>query len=418
MSREPLTHRVGYLLVLGIIAKLMVDTTVQIFNPFLTIIAAGLGIGVVKMGKIVALRSLMGLSAPVFGTMADRIGYRSVMRISLFMGGTGMIIAALFPGVVTFTIAMVLAGAGQSGYTPTLHAYLSTKLPYEKRARGLGIVEYSWALAGIVGLFATGYLIEALSWRAPFFILGGIMILMSFVYLTLPKGRQQPRSSRRPTAEDPGLLPRRRFTFRKILRRVKAFLDLGPNARSAWGTVIINGFNFFAMMHVMIIHGGWLEREYGLGPAKLGNVALLFGFCDLIASVIVSIAVDRIGKKRSVMIGVAGVIFGYALMPFLNRSIALALVSLSIPRAFFEFATVSNFPLISEQVPEQRGKVLSLSITFGLIGSTIASATGPAAYVRFGVWGLAPVGLAAAFVSLLLLLFIIKEKPSTPAEVH
>jgi predicted MFS family arabinose efflux permease len=403
MPKEPLTHRVGYLLTLGIIAKLMVDTTVQIFNPFLTIIAAGLGIGVVKMGKIVALRSLMGLSAPVFGTMADRIGYRSVMRISLLMGGAGMMIAAVFPNVFTFTIAMILAGAGQSGYTPTLHAYLSSKLPYEKRARGIGIVEYSWALAGIVGLFATGYLIEALSWRAPFFILGGIMVLMSFVYLTLPKGQQR--------AGQADSTPKTGFSPGRIFRRIQAFLDLGPNARSAWGTIIINGLNFFAMMHVMIIHGGWLQREYGLGPAKLGNVALLFGFCDLIASVIVSIAVDRIGKRRSVMIGVAGVVVGYALMPFLNRSITLALVSLSIPRAFFEFATVSNFPLISEQVPKQRGKVLSLSITFGLIGSTIASATGPAAYVRFGVWGLAPVGLAAAAVSLLILIFIIKEQP-------
>lgn len=410
MSKEPLTHRVGYLLALGIIAKLMVDTTVQIFNPYLALIAAGIGIGVVRMGKLVALRSLMGLSAPIFGTLADRIGYRSVMRITLAIGGAGMIIAALYPSVITFAAAMVLAGAGQAGYTPTLHAYLSSRLPYEKRARGIGIVEYSWALAGIVGLFGAGYLIEALSWRAPFFLLGGIMILMSFVYISLPKTEGAGNRTRRAAGAG---------TVRPVLKqRIKLFFNLGPNARSAWGTVIIGGLNFFAMMHVMIIHGGWLQKEYGLGPAKLGSVALLFGFCDLISSVIVSLAVDRIGKRRSVIIGVSGVVAGYAVMPFLNRSLALVLICLSVTRAFFEFATVSNFPLISEQVPEQRGKVLSLSMASGLVGSTIAAATGPAAYVRFGVWGLAPVGFAGALISLLLLIFIVKEKPAAATQAH
>jgi len=416
MNKQPFTSRIGYLLALGIAAKLIIDTTVQIYNPFLTFIAAGIGVSAVTMGKLVALRSLMGLSAPVFGTLSDKIGYRSVMRLSLLIAGVGILIAALFKNTLTFAIAMVLAGAGQAGYTPTLHAYISARLPYEKRARGIGIVEYSWALAGIVGLFTAGYLIKALSWRAPFFLLGGILILMSFVYLTLPKGkstssardedRKKTAAPNKKPALSPAPPPQGASAEIRLRQRIKRFFDLGSNAGSAWGTIIINGLNFFAIMHVMIIHGGWLNREY-----NLGNVALLLGFCDLIASVIVSIAVDKIGKRRSVIIGVTGAAAGYAVMPFLNRNIILALVSISFPRMFFEFAAVSNFPLISEQVPEQRGKILSLSMAFGLVGSTIASATGPAAYTRFGVWGLAPVSLGAAVISLLLLIFIIRDNP-------
>ena len=134
---------------MGISAKLLIDTNIQMFNPFLTVIAAGIGTGAVVMGRLVALRNLAGLAAPLLGSLADRIGHKTVMRISLLATGAGMIIAALSGNILIFALALLLTGIGHAGYTPNLHAYLSSKLPYEKRARGLGMVEYSWALAGI-----------------------------------------------------------------------------------------------------------------------------------------------------------------------------------------------------------------------------------------------------------------------------
>ena len=97
-------------------------------------------------------------------------------------------------------------------------------------------------------------------------------------------------------------------------------------------------------------------------------------------------------------------------MPFLNISLNLAVFGLIIPRIFFEFATVSNLALLSEQVPEQRGKVLSLSTTFGLIGITIASALGPVTYYSTGVTGLAAVSFGAGIVSFAIITLVVKEK--------
>ena len=47
-------------------------------------------------------------------------------------------------------------GLGIACFVPNLHAYLSARLPYSLRARGLGMVEYSWALTGIIGAVALG----------------------------------------------------------------------------------------------------------------------------------------------------------------------------------------------------------------------------------------------------------------------
>ncbi|MEA1910642.1 MAG: MFS transporter, partial [Spirochaetota bacterium] len=351
MPKSPANQRISYLLILGVSAKLLVDTTVQLFNPFLTMIAAGMGISAVALGGIVAIRGVMGLAAPIIGTVADKIGYRKIMQISLALSGTGMILAGISQNIILFSLAIVITGLGHAGYTPNLHAYLSSKLPYEKRARGVGIIEYSWALAGIVGLFIAGFLIDQFSWRAPFIFFGTLLLIMSIVYFTLPVSHLEKKGKNLETNK-------RNIPFRK---RIYTFFDLGPNARSAWGTIIIQGLNIFAIMQVMIIHGGWLNSEYGLSPAYLGTIALIFGCSDLLASIYVSIAVDKIGKKKSVVIGVAGMTMGFILMPFLNTALYLAVLGLIIPRLFFEFATVSNLALLTEQVPEQRGKVMSLS---------------------------------------------------------
>ncbi len=55
---------VPQLLAASIAARLATDTTYQLFNSFLVTIAAGLGLDVLTLGRLVSLRSLIGLSAP------------------------------------------------------------------------------------------------------------------------------------------------------------------------------------------------------------------------------------------------------------------------------------------------------------------------------------------------------------------
>jgi len=402
LSELPINQRISYLILLGIAAKLLIDTSIQIFNPFLTMIAAGIGISAITLGGLVALRGLTGLFAPAIGAIADKVGHKLILQLSLFMSGTGMILAGFSRSPVLFAAAIIITGIGQAGFAPNLHAYLSTKLSYDKRARGIGIVEYSWALAGIFGLFTTGYLIEKFSWRSPFIIIGSLLILASIIYFSLAPekiDRHNTNSIKKISSGD-----------RSLLKRLFQFFHLGKNARSAWGTIIVQGLNMFAIMHVMIIHGGWLGREYNLSPSQLGTVALVFGFSDLAASIFVSIAADRIGKKKSVAIGVAGMTIGFALMPVLNIGLYAAVLGIMLPRISFEVATVSNLALLTEQVPEQRGKVMSLSTTFGLIGITAASALGPVSYYSRGVTGLAIISFAVSLLSFILVIFVIKDK--------
>ena len=130
-----------------------------------------------------------------------------------------------------------------------------------------------------------------------------------------------------------------------------------------------------------------------------------------------SVFVDRIGKRRSVMFGVLIMIIGFIFFPFLNRGLILAVVAIIIPRIGFEFAIVSNFSLLSEQVPEKRGQIMGLGATFAYLGTSVAGLTGPVIYMKFGVWGLGPVSLAAALAALFLLVFVIREHSERIVEI-
>ena len=385
---------------LAISIRLLVDTSIQIFNPFLAVIAAGLGIDVLAMGRLVSLRSAMGLATPIFGAMADRIGYRPIMHLSLLAAALGLLMVGLSHAWTTAALGMALMGLGLSTFIPTLQAYLSTRLPYERRAQGMAIIEYAWALAGIVGLFLAGLLIEATSWRAPFFVLAGGLLLGAIGFGAVPVPAAQPQAALRQTA----------VRWRPTMASVRSLVDLGRGAGSAWGAIAAQALIAYAVSHVIIIHGGWLAREYGLGPAQLGSVALAGGLADLSASVLVSLVADRIGKRRSVLLGTVGALVAYSLLPLFNRGVILAVIGICLVRFCFEFSIVSNIPLLSEQIPEQRAKVLTLASASGLVGITLASLSGPWAYTRWGVWGLGPAAALASALALAITLVRVRER--------
>lgn len=382
----------------SISVKLLVDTGMQIFNPFLEIITLGLGTNIVVMGALLGLRSAMGLFAPFFGSVADRRGYRPVMQLSLLLGAAGMALVGVSPNVWIAAPGMMLMGLGFTSFVPNMHAYLSARLPYAIRARGMGMIEYSWALTGIVGLFLVGQLIAVAGWRMPFLLLAAGLVVGALVMGRLPSSGHA-GTVRKP--DDTPALP--------LGQRAAAFFQLGEHARSAYAAIVAGAFNFFAAMQMMVIYGFWLSDQYGLGAAQLGTVALVFGLFDLAASISVSLFTDRIGKRRSVLAGVAAATVGYMLMPAFNVGLVAAVAAIAVTRSCFEFSIVSNFPLLSEQVPDQRGKVLTLSVAVSMIGATMASFSAPWLYANVGIGAVAAASAVAAAIATLLLILFVRE---------
>lgn len=379
--------------------RILFDIATQIFNPFLAIFAQGIGTNITTMGLMLSLRNAMGLLSPLFGAYADRHGYRRVMRAGILLTAAGIFIIAISTNAWMAAPGMILAGVGVAAFVPNLLAYLSARLPYAQRGRGIGMLEYSWALTGFAMLFI-GFIIAAIGWRIPLLILSAALVVANFVIAALPSAhRVHHTAPDAPTTTD-------------IPARIRAFFNLGGTARSAYGDILVGALTLTATMQFMIIYGAWLNDEYGLEAGQLGVVAFVFGLFDLSASVSVSLFTDRIGKRRSVIIGSTLAIFFYLLLPAFNRGVVLLVIGLGLARMASEFAIVSNFPLLSEQVPTQRGKVMTLSTAAAFSASSLAPLFAPTIYTTVGPNAVALISAALSALALLLLLTIVVERPS------
>lgn len=389
------------LLGLGVGVRFINDTSVQIFGPFLGAIAGGLGVSIVSVGALNGLRSMMGLMAPVVGSIADSIGYRTTMRAALLAGALGTLLFALSTSLWVAVIGLIFMGLGAHALPPVLQAYISAQIPYTRRSRALGIVEYGWALAGVVGLSASGLLIDRLSWRAPFLVMSALLLLSFFVFAALPAT---------PGARSRQATQTALFAWRQWPRRFLSLIHLESNARSAWSAIFVNALNVFAATTITIVYGVWLAGEYGLSTTALGLVALALGLSELTGSVLVSLLGDRLGKYRSILAATILSVAAYLLLPLLNFEVAPIVAGLVTVRFLFEVSIVSNISLLSEQVPTQRGKVLTLATAMVTTGVAAASVVGPVAYSRWGIWAPAIIAAVTGLVSTVLVLVLVEEQ--------
>ncbi|MEM7538565.1 MAG: MFS transporter [Chloroflexota bacterium] len=388
--------------------KFLNDVANQMAYPFMPILAQGLGVNLVVMGQLVSLRSAMGLLTPIFGSLADQHGDRRILRVCQLLAVVGLLVTGLSTNVWMAAIGLVITGVGIHAFVPIIQTYVSARLPYARRAQGMGIVEYSWALAGIIGLYLVGLLMDATSWRAPFFVLA-VGIFVSWIVMgTMPEA-----VSNSSQAERKHPLSKSSFSLSTIIKSTRSFFDLGANARSTYGFIAAQTLVFIGGFTIMFTYGAWFQDEFALTASQLGVMALLFGIFDLVGSIAVSLYTDKIGKRNSVMIGSVIALIGYLITPFAGNTLFAIAACLLFARAGFEFAVVAGFALLSEQVPEKRGKVMSLGSASVLAGSALTSTMAPWIYVNLGTTLLCLSCVVWSGLSLILLLTIVQEAPET-----
>jgi predicted MFS family arabinose efflux permease len=387
---------VNRLIFIGLVTRLVTDTAVQIFFPFLPVIAKGWGTNIIAAGRLVSLRSVTGLLSPAFGVMADKRGYRFTMRLGLLLGALGYLLIGLSTNLWLAAVGMVLGGLGTFSFVPTLQAYLSLRLPINRRARGLGTLEYSWALSGIFGLYLVGLLIEAYGWRVPMFGFSGLLMVAFLWYGRLPSARLQKEI--------------KTSTGTTSWQTIRQFFDLGENRRSAWAVLAVATLNMLAAVTIFINYGTWLVREYSLGAAQLGSIALILGVADLGGSILMSFIGDKMGLRRGVLAGTILTIVGYGLLPVFNAGLVLAVIGLIITRFAFEFTVVGVIALVSEQVPSNQGKLMTLAAATALLGATLASFIGPWVYETYDLLGLSIISVSVMLFSYLLVWRFVRNR--------
>ena len=127
---------------------------------------------------------------PLYGRLGDALGKRRLFMIGLgvFMIGTAM--ASIAPSLGWLMAGRAIQGFGTAGFVPLSIAIITQTFPATERGKIMGTWNSVIPLAGIVGPFLGGLLIDYIDWRAIFWPVLGL----GFVALWMVHSRISGRS--------------------------------------------------------------------------------------------------------------------------------------------------------------------------------------------------------------------------------
>jgi predicted MFS family arabinose efflux permease len=357
--------------------------------PFLSIIAAGLGVDLRTISYAITMRSMMGVIGPFLASIADSRGRKAGILLGTLVYTIAISMIALWPTFPIFFIALSLAFIGYLIFVPSMQAYLSDQVEYEKRGRVLGITEFAWSLSAIIGVPLAGFVIARKGWLAPMPLIAllGVLSVVTIAWM-LPKDPH-------PQADRPGFL--------KNIRKVFTY----PPAVAA---LVMAMLYTAANECVTLVYGVWMQQTFSMTITALGATAMVIGFSELGGEVLVTLFTDKIGKHNALVIGIIGNCLAAVCLIIFGQWVAGALLCLFLFYLTFEFTIVSGIPLMSEIMPTARATMLASHMAILAIGRVVGDLLAPTLFTQSILPGIAANAAAAIVFNLLAIVALTKVR--------
>jgi MFS transporter, DHA1 family, inner membrane transport protein len=375
-----LSHALGLL----VAVRMAVNTGHRFVYPFLPAIARGIGIPLEQAGLLVSARNLAGLATPIVVTTAGRGERRRRLLVAgLVLFAAGAAAAAWFGVFAGVLVGFVAMGVAKPVFDVAAQSFLADRSPYERRARILATLELTWAGSLLIGAPAAGWLIDRYTWEAPFWVVSGLAVA-SILAIRWLLGDD---------ADDD-------------LRPAAAPLRLRPGS---WGLLVTMAATSFSAESTFVVFGAWMEVDFGLTLLALGAASTVIALAELTGSSSVLAFADRMGKRRTVAVGIGLGTLGWAAM-LVAGELAVALGAFAVGLLGFELTIVAAIPLASEIHPRARARYLALLVVAVGVGRTVGAAIGPPLFSALGITGPALVAVAGNVLGLAVLLVTVHER--------
>ncbi len=116
------------------------------------------------------------------GSLGDRLGRRRIFLIGVVWFAAASLLCGLAPNLFVLVLARALQGVGGALLTPGSLAILQASFRHEDRARAIGAWSGLGGIAGAIGPFAGGWLVQTVGWRWVFLLnlpLAAVVVLVT-----------------------------------------------------------------------------------------------------------------------------------------------------------------------------------------------------------------------------------------------
>jgi MFS transporter, DHA1 family, inner membrane transport protein len=371
-----------------VVARTAVNGGVRVVYPFLPVIADGVGVSFATIAGLVALRSLAGMTAPLVPLGVESFGRRGCMLAACAAVGVGCLVTAGAPSATVAAAGFLLVGLGKPVFDVPMQAWFGDRVPYKRRGRVLGITELPWSFGLLATVPLSGVLIGAVGWRAPFLLVSGLTAVGFVALLRLIDSDRPARRVRqrlRPTREHVAVLA------------VTLLFSLASEL-------------------LFVVYGRWLLDGFRLSVTAVGVFTIVVVGAELAGEGLVAAYADRLGLRRSVMLGLVGSAVAYAGLGIAGRSLVAAVALVIAWFVAFEVTICAAVPLVTELTTTSRDRLLSLMVTVIAAGRALGAVVAPGVYDTGGIGASGRVAAACVLAAAALLLRVPERaRPRPPA---
>ncbi len=344
-------------------------------DPLLPLIAGEYGVTTgAASAAVTAFALSYGLLQVVCGPLGDRYGRYRTIAAAAFVSAFGSAACAIAPSLDTLIAARFVSGATIGAFIPLALAWIGDTVAYERRQPLLARFLVGQMAGVAFGTAAAGWLGEHFGWRAIFFALAGLLLLIAlllFVELRNPLVRGVGRGSIRESFRRmPGMLAHRRL-------------------RILFATGFTEGLFIFGALAFVAVH---FQSRFALGPGVAGTLVAMYAAGGVLYALLARRAVRRLGERGLATLGGVALVVGYTGLALSSSVVIGTLCIAAVGAGFYMLHTTVQIH-VTQVAPEERGSAVALFATFLFLGQ--ASGVWLAARVVDAA-GMAPVFVAAA----------------------
>ncbi|MDC4185822.1 MFS transporter [Loigolactobacillus coryniformis] len=307
----------------------------------------------VQMGWLGSISSIgMAVGALFFGILADRIGRRDVLVLTLLLFSIGSGISVLATSFTIFAIIRFFVGAGLGGELPVASTLVSESVAPEKRGRIVVLLESFWAGGWICAALIAYFIIPRFGWRVA--ALGTALTAVYALYIRWQI--HEPVTVAK--SERPTLLQNIRAVWSAPYAKATLMLWL------LWFAVVFSYYGMFLWLpSVLVLKGYSLLNSFGYVLAM--TLAQLPGYFTA------AWLIEKWGRKWVLIV----YLLGTALSAYYFGN-AASLGNLLVSGALLSFFDLGAWGALYAYSPEQyptaiRGTGTGMAAAFGRIGGIV-----------------------------------------------
>ena len=312
----------------------------------------GLWVGCVPLGAL--------FGAMLGGKVSSLLGRKKGLLLNAFLFIAGIVLAAAAPGFWVFVVARLLMGLAIGNSAVITPMYMAEVAPPETRGRILFMYQLSIVI-GILVSFIIGVAVDSLissdnlNWR----VMIGCGLVPAFIFLF---GMLRMPNSPRWLIEKGQWGPAHR-TLIRMVGEAKARITFGEIHQAAtknekvsvkvlfsklFFPVILLGFflQFFQQstgINADMYFGPEIFREGGFDQTASMWAQVAMGVVNLVATIVSILLVDRLGRRKLMMIGVSGIILMLCVQSYLFHVYDSQKAAASTPAAVTQTTGESSF---------------------------------------------------------------------------